>query len=114
MQKYANLADLVKSLPTSIYLQRSASIQPRTSLSKFEVIYSLLFIRLLNLERDRPDRFFERWTAIAPTNGMYFVDLGENLLLRVSIAEVGVDTAEDGPPKEKAKLREEDPAAPAA
>ena len=47
MQKYANLVDLVKSFPTSIYLQKSASIQPRTSLSKFEVIYSLLFIRLL-------------------------------------------------------------------
>ena len=46
VQKYANLVDRVKSFPTSIYLQKSASIQPRTSLSKFEVIYSLLFIRL--------------------------------------------------------------------
>ena len=35
MQKYANLVDLVKSFPTSIYLQKSASIQPRTSLVKF-------------------------------------------------------------------------------
>ena len=51
MQKYANLVDLVKSFPTSIYLQKSASIQPRTSLSKFEVIYSLLFIRLLHALR---------------------------------------------------------------
>ena len=48
VQKYANLVDRVKSFPTSIYLQKSASIQPRTSLSKFEVIYSLLFIRLLS------------------------------------------------------------------
>ena len=32
MHKYVNLADLVKSFPTSIYLQTSASIQPRTSL----------------------------------------------------------------------------------
>ena len=34
MQKYVNLLDLVKSFPTSIYLQKSASIQPRTSPSK--------------------------------------------------------------------------------
>ena len=36
MQKHVNLVDLVKSFPTSIYLQKSASIQPRMSLSKFE------------------------------------------------------------------------------
>ena len=30
-----NLVDLVKSFQTSIYLQNSASIQPRTGLSKF-------------------------------------------------------------------------------
>ena len=54
-KKYANLVDLVKSFPTSIYLQRSASIQPRTSLSKLEVIYSLLlFIRLLNRAVEAP------------------------------------------------------------
>merc|ERR1712216_769486 len=47
-QKHANLVDLVTSFPTSIYLQRFVSIQQRTSLSKFEVMYSLLFIRLLN------------------------------------------------------------------
>ena len=35
MQKHANLVDLVKSFPTNIYLQNLASIQPRTSLSKF-------------------------------------------------------------------------------
>ena len=35
MQKHANLVDLVKSFPTSIYLQNLASIQPRTSLVKF-------------------------------------------------------------------------------
>ena len=34
VQKYVNLVDLVKSFPTRIYLQKSASIQPRTSLSK--------------------------------------------------------------------------------
>ena len=34
-QKFVNLVDLVKSFPTTIYLQRFVSIQPRTSLSKF-------------------------------------------------------------------------------
>ena len=46
MQKHVNLVDLVKSFPTTTYLQKPASIQPRTSLSKFEVICSLSFIRL--------------------------------------------------------------------
>ena len=35
VQKYANLVDLVKSFPTSIYLQNLASIQKRTSPVKF-------------------------------------------------------------------------------
>ena len=35
VQRNVNLIDLVKRFPTSIYLQTSASIQPRTSLSKF-------------------------------------------------------------------------------
>ena len=51
MQKYVNLVDLVKSFPTSIYLQKSASIQPRTSLSKFGGKFNSLFIRLLRPER---------------------------------------------------------------
>ena len=37
VQKYANLVDLVKSFPTTIYLKRFVSIQPRTSLSKLHV-----------------------------------------------------------------------------
>ena len=49
MQKYANLVDLVKSFPTSIYLQKSASIQERTSPSKFGGKFSSAFIRLLGL-----------------------------------------------------------------
>ena len=36
MQKCVNLVDIVKSFQTSIPLQNSASIQPRTSLSEFE------------------------------------------------------------------------------
>ena len=35
MQKHVNLADLVKSFPTSIFLQNLASIQKRTSPRKF-------------------------------------------------------------------------------
>ena len=35
MQKYVNVVDLFKSFPISIYLQNSASIQPKTSLSRF-------------------------------------------------------------------------------
>ena len=35
MQKHVNLVDLVKTFRTSIYLQKSASIQPRTSRRKF-------------------------------------------------------------------------------
>ena len=35
MQKHVNILDLVKSFPTSIYLQNLASMQPRTSLWKF-------------------------------------------------------------------------------
>ena len=42
-----NLVDLVKSFPTSFYLQKSASIQPRTSLSKFGGKFNSLFIRVL-------------------------------------------------------------------
>ena len=39
--------DLGESFPTSIYLVKSASTQPRTSLSKFGGNYSILFIRVL-------------------------------------------------------------------
>ena len=35
MQKHVNLVDLVKSFPTSIFLQNLASIQKRTSPIKF-------------------------------------------------------------------------------
>ena len=39
--------DLGESFPTSIYLQKSASIQPRTSPSKFEGKFNSLFTSLL-------------------------------------------------------------------
>jgi hypothetical protein len=38
VQKHVNLVDLVKSFPTNIYLQTSASIQPRTSLLIFTIL----------------------------------------------------------------------------
>ena len=47
MQTCVHLVDLVKSFPTNIYLQKLASIQPRTSPSKFGYYYSILFIRVL-------------------------------------------------------------------
>ena len=47
MQKNVNLVDLVKSFPTSIDLQKSASIQPRTSPLKFGGKYSILFTGVL-------------------------------------------------------------------
>ena len=47
VQEYVNLVDRVKNFPTSIYLQKSASIQPRTGLSKFGGKFNSLFIRLL-------------------------------------------------------------------
>ena len=45
-----NLVHLVKSFPTSIDLQKSASIQPRTSLSKFRGKFNSFSIRLLTPE----------------------------------------------------------------
>ena len=48
MQKYVYIENVVKSFPTSIYLQISASKQPRTSRSKFGGGSIHLFIRLLN------------------------------------------------------------------
>ena len=41
-----NLVDLVKCFPTNIYFQKSASIQPRTSPSKFGGKFNSLFICL--------------------------------------------------------------------
>jgi len=43
-----DFVDLGESFPTSIYLQKSASIQPRTSLTKFGGKLNSIFIRLLN------------------------------------------------------------------
>ena len=45
--KGVHCVDLGESFPTSIYLQTSASIQPRTSPSKFGGKYSILFTGVL-------------------------------------------------------------------
>ena len=47
--------DLGESFPTSIYLVKSASIQPRTSPSKFGGNYSILFIRALRHDHHGAD-----------------------------------------------------------
>ena len=46
--KGVHCVDLGDSFPTSIYLQKSASIQPRTSPSKFGEKLNSIFIRVLN------------------------------------------------------------------
>ena len=54
--KGVHCVDLGESFPTSIYLQKSASIQPRTSPSKFGGKYSILFNRVLSEEAPRAPR----------------------------------------------------------
>ena len=49
--KREHCVDLGESFPTSIYLMKSASIQPRTSHSKFGGNYSVLFIRVLTWQQ---------------------------------------------------------------
>merc|ERR1719473_798237 len=46
--KGVHCVDLGESFPTSIYLQKSASIQPRTSPSKFGQKFNSLFTSLLS------------------------------------------------------------------
>ena len=47
--KVVHCVDLGESFPTSIYLQKSASIQPRTSPSKFGAKFNSISIRRLSL-----------------------------------------------------------------
>ena len=51
--KGVHCVDLGESFPTSIYLQKPASIQPRTSPSKFRGNYSILFNRVLTEDSER-------------------------------------------------------------
>ena len=49
--KGVHCVDLGESFPTSIYVQKSASIQPRTSPSKFGGKFNSVFTSLLSLAR---------------------------------------------------------------
>ena len=72
--KGGHCVDLGESFPTSIYLQKSASIQPRTSPSKFGGKYSILFTGVL-----RPDVCtfkFQIYTG-ADEVGRYYVCFDE-------------------------------------
>ena len=64
MQKYVDLVDLVKSFPKSVYLQKSASIQPRTSLPKFEEIEFISKYSFASVARTRAAR-----RSVSPTPG---------------------------------------------
>jgi len=55
--KGVHCVDLGESFPTRIYLQKSASIQPRTSPSKFEGKFNSLFTSLLSHEPGRREHF---------------------------------------------------------
>ena len=61
--KGVHCVDLGESFPTNIYLQKSASIQPRTSLSRFGGKFYSSFIRLLSRAalRPLPPRRLEQW-----------------------------------------------------
>ena len=53
--KGVHCVDLGESFPTRIYLQKSASIQPRTSPSKFGGKFNSLFICLLGADQAAKD-----------------------------------------------------------
>ena len=62
VQKYVHLVDLIKSFPTNIHLQRSVSIQPRTS----HLIFIILAASrdLIFTERSSPSFAGKRWISI--------------------------------------------------
>ena len=76
MQKYVNLVDLVKSFPTIIYLQKLASIQPRTSLSKCVYLVIVFNFQVVgfNFHRGAPPE--DPYGSVAPTRGPVREDRG--------------------------------------
>merc|ERR1712159_382534 len=64
--KGVHCVDLGESFPTSIYLQKSASIQPRTSPSKFGGKYSILFTDVLSADTPRAGVQEQRSVAEPP------------------------------------------------
>ena len=102
--KGVHCVGLGESFPTSIYLQKSASIQPRTSLSKFGEKFNSLFIRLLRakpparrvLQNYRPLESAasrcagraRRSTPSAPQRGKRARSKGERYHRKVALREV--------------------------
>ena len=116
MQKHVNLADLVKSFPTNIFLQNLASIQPRTSLVKFTrsprtdrpgTLRSTLspgFIKSresVNFERNEEIENHEKVSFIEEKGRAGFEGVqGEKCQnQQILLARIGFDTAENGPSK---------------
>ena len=58
MQKHVNLVDLVKSFPTNIFLQNLASIQKRTSPTKFDHLAE-------KSDKGSTRTFLLRWRAVS-------------------------------------------------
>ena len=68
MQRFANLVDLVKRFPSNIYLQKSASIQLKTSPDKFAVQVGLVWARWARFHpyvRYRFARQLRSWRQVA-------------------------------------------------
>ena len=86
MLKYVNLVDLVKSFPASIYLQKSASIQPRTSPSKLGGNYSILYFSYVH------SIIFSFFNSPLFLNLLFEQIANSNEYL---LAKIGVDTAEN-------------------
>ena len=64
MQKYVTLVDLVKIFPTSINLEKPASIQPRTSPSKHGGTFNSSFICLLSPNSPEMLNFRKHWHTL--------------------------------------------------
>ena len=72
--KGVHCVDLGESFPTRIYLQKSASIQPRTSPSKFEGKFNSLFTSLLNGDAPTspPRRLLQKMNALTTASWLFF------------------------------------------
>ena len=68
--------DLGESFPTSIYLQKSASIQPRTSPSKFGGKFNSIFNRVLSSDLGRRGSSGARRHWVKPTMSVVSVTNG--------------------------------------
>ena len=85
MQKHVNLVDLVKSFPTSIYLQNLTSIQKRTSPVKFTHL------------RKNVDDFWLNFLDLSGAKMCKYYRSRQELSNEYLLAKIGVDTAENEP-----------------